>query len=271
MLARPKGRIAYDVTGQGPLVVLVPGMGDLRATFRFLTPDLVSAGYRVATMDLRGHGDSDATFTEYGDAVTGQDALALVEHLGGPAVIVGNSMGAGSAVWAAAERSDLVRGLVLVGPFVRDPRSNVATRLLMRLAMQPAWVGVVWASYLPRLYAGRKPADFAAYRSAVRASVKQPGHAKALSRTTAISHAEAQARLREVSAPCLVVMGALDPDFPSPADEAAWIGAQLSAQVLMVDDAGHYPQSQRPDVTSPAVLDFLARCLPATSTGNTRA
>ncbi len=33
----PGGRIAYDVTGEGPLVVCVPGMGDMRATFRFLT------------------------------------------------------------------------------------------------------------------------------------------------------------------------------------------------------------------------------------------
>ena len=36
-------------------------MGDLRSVYRFLAPELVGAGYRVATMDLRGHGDSDAT------------------------------------------------------------------------------------------------------------------------------------------------------------------------------------------------------------------
>ena len=48
-------------------------------------------------LDLRGHGDSDTTFATHGDVVTGQDALALVEHLGGPAVLVGNSMGAGAA------------------------------------------------------------------------------------------------------------------------------------------------------------------------------
>ncbi|HYM84544.1 MAG TPA: alpha/beta hydrolase, partial [Candidatus Dormibacteraeota bacterium] len=28
---RPGGRIAYDVAGEGPLVVCVPGMGDLRS------------------------------------------------------------------------------------------------------------------------------------------------------------------------------------------------------------------------------------------------
>ena len=29
-LTRPEGRVAYDIDGAGPLVVLVPGMGDLR-------------------------------------------------------------------------------------------------------------------------------------------------------------------------------------------------------------------------------------------------
>jgi pimeloyl-ACP methyl ester carboxylesterase len=45
------------------LAVLVPGMGDLRAWYRFLAPALKEAGYQVACTDLRGHGDSDATFS----------------------------------------------------------------------------------------------------------------------------------------------------------------------------------------------------------------
>ena len=42
-LARPGGRIAYEVAGEGPLVVLVPGMGDLRASYRLLAPLLVAS------------------------------------------------------------------------------------------------------------------------------------------------------------------------------------------------------------------------------------
>ena len=53
----PEGRIGYDVAGVGPLVVLVPGLGDLRAGYRFLAPALRAAGYRVACTDLHGHGD----------------------------------------------------------------------------------------------------------------------------------------------------------------------------------------------------------------------
>ncbi len=36
------GRIAYEVTGEGPLVVLAHGMGDTRHSFRFLVPPLES-------------------------------------------------------------------------------------------------------------------------------------------------------------------------------------------------------------------------------------
>jgi hypothetical protein len=37
-LSRPVGRIGYDVAGDGSLVVLVPGMGDLRAAIRQRQP-----------------------------------------------------------------------------------------------------------------------------------------------------------------------------------------------------------------------------------------
>ena len=93
MLDRPGGRVAYDVSGVGPLVVYVPGMGELRVVYRFTVPTLAGAGLRVATMDLRGHGDSYATFASYDDVAAGSDVLALIEHLGGPAVVIGNSTG----------------------------------------------------------------------------------------------------------------------------------------------------------------------------------
>ena len=126
-LSRPEGRIGYDVAGDGSLVILVPGMGDLRAGYRFLAPGLRAAGYWVARTDLRGHGDSDTTFTSYGDEETAGDVIALIGALGGPAVVVGNSMGAGSAVVAAAQRPGLVSGLVPVGPFVRNGKTSART------------------------------------------------------------------------------------------------------------------------------------------------
>jgi pimeloyl-ACP methyl ester carboxylesterase len=256
-LARPEGRVAYDVGGDGPLVVLVPGMGDLRATYRFVAPVLREAGYRVAATDLRGQGDSDAAFPTYGDNETAADIIALVEELGGPAVIVGNSMGAAAGVIMAAERPELVNGLVLVGPFVRNARVNAMQRLLSRVAMAPLWAARVWKSYMPRLYAGKRPADFEAYRDRVVASLRRPGYAKAFSRITHTSHDPAEARLKDVTAATLVVMGDRDPDFPDPKAEAGWIAEVLHGEAVVVPEAGHYPQSQQPDITTNAVLGFL--------------
>jgi pimeloyl-ACP methyl ester carboxylesterase len=98
-LAQPGGRIAYDIAGEGPLILLVPGMGDLRGAYRFLAPALAAAGYRVATTDLRGHGESDPTFGRYGDVETAGDIIALIEALG-----VCGCRAAGPGVRAGAHR-----------------------------------------------------------------------------------------------------------------------------------------------------------------------
>ncbi|MDQ1748765.1 MAG: hypothetical protein QOD07_3028 [Frankiaceae bacterium] len=256
VIDRPGGTVAYEVAGDGPLIVCVPGMGDLRSSYRFVAPLWASAGYRVALTDLRGHGDSSATFDEYGDEATAGDITALIEKLGGPAIIVGNSLAPGSAVLVAAARPELVAGLVLVGPFVRPATLSTLQRLAFRVMMAPSWARMSWTSYLPKLYAGRKPTDFAEHRAQVSAALKRRGYAKAFSLTTHTSHEAAAAVLPSVNAPTLVVMGERDPDFPDPAAEARWIGAQLNGTTLMVPEAGHYPQAQRPDLVAPAVEAF---------------
>jgi pimeloyl-ACP methyl ester carboxylesterase len=78
------------------------------------------------------------------DEETASDVVALIRELGGPAVIVGNSMGAGSAVLAAARQPELVSGLVLVGPFVRDPAVGIMRRILLRAAMARPWAALSW-------------------------------------------------------------------------------------------------------------------------------
>lgn len=252
------GRIAYDIRGAGPLVVMIPGMGELRSSYRFLAPALVDAGYRVVTADLRGHGESDTTFASYGDTETAADIRALIEHLGGPAVIVGNSLAAGAAVIVAADHPTLVDRLVLVGPFVRNPKINPVMKALFAALTAPWWIASSWKAYMPSLYAGRKPVDFEEYRGAVIANLRRREYGRAFSRTAQqTDHAPAEARIAAVKVPVLVVMGEKDPDFPAPDAEARWIGGALHARVVMVAEAGHYPHAQRPDVTTDAVLDFL--------------
>jgi pimeloyl-ACP methyl ester carboxylesterase len=258
-LTRPEGRIAYDDEGDGALVVLVPGMGDPRSTFRFQTAVLRDAGYRVVSMDLRGHGESDTTFTSYDDESLAADIIALVESLGAPSAVVGNSMGAGAAVIAAAQRPELFTRLGLIGAFVRNPPMNKATLAMFRVLIARPWARQVWKWYLPKLYAGRKPADFDAYRREVVETMGRAGRTRAFVRTTHTTHAPAEAAAPSVKTPVLIVMGALDPDFADPIAEAAWIADTVHGDVVIVDDAGHYPHSQQPAVVNSALLDFLGQ------------
>lgn len=252
-----EGRLAFEVHGEGPLVVCVPGMGDLRQVYRFLAADLVAAGHRVAVMDLRGHGDSDASFSRYDDVATGRDILALITHLGGPAGLVGNSMAAGAAVWAAAENPALVERLVLIGTFVRDVPTPPVRRALLRLALRRPSGRWMWRKYFPKFYPGRRPPGFDEHLEAIDASLRRRWHWEAFVRTTRTTHAPAEARLGEVAAPALVVMGEKDRDFPDPAAEAELIATQLHGRVLLVPAAGHYPLAEYAPMVSPAVATFL--------------
>ncbi len=258
-LARPGGHIAFDVVGAGPVVVCAPGMGDLRSVYTDLASDLAAAGFKVATMDLRGHGGSDTTFSSYGDAETAGDLLALVDLLGGPAVVVGNSMSAAAAVLAAVREPAAVAGLVLIGPFVRQVPISLATRLALRVGLVRPWGPRVWAAYYAKtLNPGRKPAGLDAHVAALRAAQARPGAWRAFVATTRTTRDEAESVLGNVATPTLVVMGDADPDFPDPAAEAALVAERLGGALLMVPGAGHYPQAQCPEVVSPRLAEFVA-------------
>jgi pimeloyl-ACP methyl ester carboxylesterase len=259
-LARPGGRLAYEVTGAGPLVICVPGMGDVRSVYRFFAPPLVAAGYRVATLDLRGHGESDATFDRHDGVAAGQDLLALASELAGPGepvVVVGSSMAAGAAVWAAVEAPERVGRLVLVGPFVRDLPISVAKRVALRVGLWRPWGPAVWSRFYASLYATDPPADLDDHRAKIRTAQSRPGAWQAFVETTRTSHRPAEERLSRVTAPTLVVMGTGDPDFPDPAAEARTIADRLGGQVLMVPGAGHYPHAEFPVPVSARVVEFL--------------
>ena len=93
----PGGRIAYDVTGSGPLVVVSHGIGDRRQAYRFPGPMLAQAGYRVASADLRGHGNSSMGWASITRTDVAGDLAALIGQLSGPAVIAGHSISGGTS------------------------------------------------------------------------------------------------------------------------------------------------------------------------------
>ena len=256
-LKRGRGTVAYDVQGSGPLVICVPGMGDLRSSYRFLVPQLLAAGYRVATLDLRGHGESSTRFDSFDDVALASDVVALAQELGGPAVLVGNSMGAGAAVIAAAEHPELVASLVLIGPFVRDVAPFPGAALVMRIALLRPWGPRVWKAFHRRMFVSTPPADYDEYQRKLMTSLTRPGAWRALQQTTRTSHQPAEESLAHVNVPTLVVMGTADPDFKSPSDEAAFVASELKGEVVLVPNSGHYPHAECPEVVGESLTTFL--------------
>jgi pimeloyl-ACP methyl ester carboxylesterase len=267
------GRIAYDVTGAGPLVVLAHGMGDNRNAYRFLVPVLAEAGYRVAATDLRGHGESSTGWSSYTRTDTAGDLLALVRHLAGdlnsPAVIVGHSFAGGSATIAAAQAPELVSAVVEIDPFTRVPKISYGAFLTnsgyrrggLRL-MATALTGSVgaWTSYLNVAFPGRKPADYAQAIAALQANLREPGRMKAAQQMGKSRPSDAEAKLGGIRCPALVIMGSLDSDWADPKAEGDAIVAAMPAglgRAVMIDGAGHYPHTQFPGQVAAAVLPFL--------------
>ncbi len=263
------GRIAYEVTGEGPLVVLAPGMGDTRQSFRFLAPPLVAAGYRVAAADLRGHGESSTGWPSYTRTDTAADLLALIRQVGGPAVIAGNSFAGGSATIAAADAPDLVRAIVELDPFTLVPKLSLgafATNRRYRRGglrlLGTALTGSVgvWMSYLNVAFPGPKPADWTEATAVLAANLREPGRMDAARAMGRSQPSDAAAKLGSIQCPALVIMGTLDPDWPDPKAEGERIVAGMPAglgRLVMVDGAGHYPQTQFPDEVLAALLPFL--------------
>lgn len=263
------GRIAYDVTGAGPLVVLSHGMGDTRTAYRFLVPRLVAAGYRVATPDLRGQGESSVGFPAYTRTETAKDLLALIRHLGGPAVIVGHSYSGGAATIAAAREPGLVAAIVeldsftraqkiSLGGFFRNGRYRKGMSLLLRVGLLGSIPLLV--RYLDHAYPAVKPADWDQQLAAIRANLAEPGRMKVLQKMGTSAPTDAGAVLAQVRCPALIAVGDLDPDWADPKAEMDGVAAEMRAgvaTVTVIEGAGHYPHVQYPDRVADVILPFL--------------
>jgi len=261
------GKIAYEVTGAGPLVVLVPGIGNNRNAYRFVTPRLVEAGYRVAVVDLRGCGESSAQWPSYTRTDIAGDLIAVIRRLGGPAVLVGHSISGGAATIAAAQAPDLVAGIIELAPFTRkqtfrlgDLRVGRYRKGTVRLIGTMLGSLASWKSYLDIAYPGKKPTDWSADLAGIDAMLREPGRMKALQKMTQAAPADAGAQLANVHCPTLIVEGSLDPDWADPQAEGEAIVAAMPtgiARLTMIEGTGHYPHVQHPDEVASLVIAFL--------------
>jgi pimeloyl-ACP methyl ester carboxylesterase len=251
--------IAYDDGGEGEPILFLHAfplglfMWDVQA-------EALRPRHRVVRFDARGFGGSPA-----GDALLtmeriGDEAAALLDHLGlERAVVAGCSMGGYAAFAMVRRHPQRVRALVLQdtragadSPEARRNRALLAEKTLKQGAQAAA------DAFLPKLLGDtthqERPALVSRIREAILATSPR-GIANALQGLGA--RADSTPTLREIRVPTLVVCGVEDTITPLAESEAmhqALAGSTLAA----IPRAGHLANLENPEAVNAALLEFLA-------------
>jgi pimeloyl-ACP methyl ester carboxylesterase len=253
-----RARLAYDVTGVGPDVLLLhEGVNDRRSWHHVIAR--LAPGHRCVAYDMRGYGETvyepENGWSSVADAVAVLDAADVAS-----AVVIGGSIGAKLAIDLALAHPGRVRGLALIGAGVRGA-PEIETE--GRTAALAAQIDAAWEAgdldecnrleawyWLdgPRGDEGRVEGEARELfldmnDRALRA--QDPGEEASLP--------DAWPRLGELAVPVLFLIGALDAeDIRARVEEAATLVPGARLQVL--DGVAHDPQLEG----DPATLDALA-------------
>lgn len=109
----------YLESGSGAPLILIHGGGagaDSYGNWRSVMP-ILARHHRVIAMDMIGFGRTAKPEGTYSQDRRIDHLTAFIEalDLGGPAILIGNSMGGATALGVSVRRPDLVRALVLMG------------------------------------------------------------------------------------------------------------------------------------------------------------
>ncbi|MBW9207561.1 alpha/beta hydrolase [Mumia sp. zg.B17] len=252
-------------TGATPLVFLHGGAVD----HRIWGPQLDAfPERRVLAPDARGHGwSSNATEARLCD-----DVVALLDALGiERAVLAGISMGGATAVDAALEHPDRVAGVVTVGVGTSEPVFEDAWALDVFAQWEraaaagdaEAWLGAFMAFVAGprRTRADVDPAVWdaveamASHTLAEQVVVDEHGVPVPPARPTGVT--DTWSRLSGISVPVLAIAGAEDADDHRRMAERL-VASVPHGELVMIEDAAHYPNLERPERFNRVLGDFLA-------------
>ena len=169
-------RLAYTSYGEGPrTTVLVHGLLLSQRMHERLAESLAERGNRVITLDLLGHGRSDrpTEMWRYSMTTFGAEVIALLDHLElDEAVVLGTSLGANTALEAAALAPERLRGMVVEMPVLDSALLGCA------LAFTPLMVALTFGEPAMRmLSAATRRVPALAVAAGLRARHGPPGPA----------------------------------------------------------------------------------------------
>lgn len=260
-LVTDEGSLVYeDFGGNGDTVICLPSLGDSRKEYRFLTPRLKEHGFRVITMDLRGHGDSDITFTSYNALDIAEDISLLIKTLNLNKVnLIGCSISGGAIAGVSALNPDKINKLIMISPFTRDVEGGNIIIAVGKILFSRPWGAYVWGLYYNKLYPNKKPYDFDSYLKTLKANLSEKGRIEAVVKMFSAKKTAISELLGKVYHDSLIIIGSKDMDFPYPKKEAEILSQSLGkkATIHVLDGLGHYPHAEDPNITSKIIIDFL--------------
>jgi pimeloyl-ACP methyl ester carboxylesterase len=253
-----------DGPTQGPLVVLIPGATLPLFVWEPIVPALVGAGFRVLRYDLFGRGGSDRPKVKYGPDLFDQQLTELLAalELTGPVHLVGLAFGGLLAVQYADRHPERVRSLCLIEPDGFGTKLSLGVRLMHVPVLGEALFRVMGERQLRARLPGysRRPELIPELEARFLPSTRIEGFSHALLST--LRHMpihDAEPVFRRVGGrrvPALVLWGR--EDRITPVALAGKVHAALPhAELRVIDDAGHLPHYERPEVVAPLLTDFL--------------
>jgi len=234
----------------------------LATTHRMWDPQVeaFTREYRVLRYDKRGHGETDVAPGPYSFELLADDVLALLDALQIQRThFVGLSMGGMTGMTMALRRPGVLRSLVLCDTTSKDPLGDPAL-WQQRIdavnaggSMEPLVESTV-ARFLTSDTVKNRPA----IADAVRAMVRSTPVAGYVACCQAIAKLNLTDRLREITIPTMVVVGADDPATTVPM--ARTIHERIAgSELVILKDAAHLSNLEQPAAFNEAVLGFLKR------------
>jgi pimeloyl-ACP methyl ester carboxylesterase len=246
----------YTDEGEGDVVLLIHGLGSSSEDWELQLP-VLTPGYRVIAIDLRGHGESSKPAGPYSLEMFAGDVAALIEALDiGLCHVVGLSLGAMTTLELAASRPDLVRSAVVVnaGPDFIPRTLKERAMVWQRLTL----VRTLGLRKLGQLVADRTLPDEgqAELRERVAEVIADNDKAAYLASMRAIVGWSVVDRLDQITSPMLVVASELD-YIPVESKQPIMAGAH-DVRLVVVPDARHLLPVEKPDEFNEILTTFLA-------------
>lgn len=210
---------------------------------------------RIVRYDTRGHGRSGAPAGPATLERLGRDLLALLDHLGVErADVCGLSLGGVTAQWLAIQHPARVGRLVLANTAARVGTTEGWDARIAAVAAggMQAVADTVLGRFFSPAFQAAQPMVVAAYRATLLATDPR-GYTACCA---ALREADLRPLLGRISAPTLVVGGALDESTP-PA-QAEELHAGIAGSGLAILDTAHLSNIERPGEFGALLRQFLA-------------